>query len=443
MTIDERIRGLHTIMVAVPDNVGRLMGKRVMADAFVRSLTHGLPMPDYFLVTWLDNEPQDGFAVTGWHTGWRNATLLPDLETLRRLPGEPGIGLVISDTVLADGAPAPMAARQLLARQLDRAATRGITPICASELEFWLFEDSYRYAHASRYRDLATSHHRLQDNDLLQAAADESFVGQLRDELSRLDVEVVVCQGEGGDGQHELNLAHVAMKEAADRVALYKHTAKSIAYRQDRAVTFMAKWDGARASSSGHVHLSLDGDRGEPLLWDESRHGLSDLGKNFLAGLIRYSGELMVLHAPFVNSYKRLTAGSFAPTNLSWGYDNRTVCFRLVGTGRSFRIECRMPGADANPYWSYAGLMIAGLEGIEQSLAPPAATTGNAYDDARPAHLPVDLRDALGSFSDSAVARAALGTPTHDHISGLIAHELEQSRKAVSEWELQRGFEVV
>lgn len=443
MKLVERLTGVHTVSVAVPDNVGRLMGKRVPTEVFIGLVSSGLPMPDYFLVTWLDNEPQDGFAVTGWHTGWRNATLIPDLATLRLVPWEPGVAIVLSDTVLAHGQAAPMAARQILTHQLNRARAHGLEPTCASELEFWLFEHSYRSAHTSRYRDLTPSHHRLLDNDLLQAAADESFIGQLRHQLSQLGIKVVVCQGEGGDGQHEIGLAHVSMKEAADRAALYKHAAKDIAYRQDRAVTFMAKWDSERASSSGHVHLSLNDPLGQPLLWDEDRSDLSDLGRSFLAGLIRYTGELMVLHAPFVNSYKRLTPGSFAPINLSWGYDNRTVCFRLIGSGDSFRIECRMPGADANPYWSYAALMMAGLGGLEQSLTPPPPTEGNAYDDSQVPRLPADLAEAFHGFAGSALARSSLGTLTHDHITHLISRELDESRKAVSEWELRRGFEVV
>jgi glutamine synthetase len=441
VTLEERLEGVKTVSVAVPDNIGRLMGKRLPVETFRQILGEAMPMPDYFLVTWMDNEPQDGFDVTGWHTGWHNCTLIPDIETLRQLPWEPASALVLCDTVLADDAPAPMAARQLLATQVERAARQGLHPTCAIELEFWLFHETYQTAHKKAYRDLDPSHHRIQDNDLLQAGADEPFIGLVRDLLPGLGVDVELSQGEGGEGQHEITLRHCPMLQAADRGVIYKHAIKELAQREGTAVTFMAKLRHDRAGSSGHVHLSLNDPKGSPLLWDERREGLSDIGRAFLAGLVRHTPELMVMHAPYANSYRRLVEGSFAPTNTSWGNDNRTACFRLVGHGPSFRIECRMPGADANPYWSFAGLLAAGLAGVDSDLELPAESRGDAYQDTNAVPLPRDLTQALAQFSESALARSAFSERVHSHLRRLLAVELAGSRSAVSEWEVTRAFE--
>jgi glutamine synthetase len=441
VTLDDALDGVQTVLVAVPDNAGRLMGKRLPTSSFRAVAEQGMAMPDYFLVTWLENEPQDGFDVTGWHTGWRNCTLTPDLATLRRLPWDTTSAIVLCDTVLATGQAPPMAARQLLHDQVSRAAQRGITAVCAAEFEFWLFNTTYREAHEQHYRDLTRSHHRVQDNDLLQAGADEPFISLLRRHLPALGVDVELSQGEGGEGQHEITLRHTEMPEAADRAVVYKHAVKELCMREGHAATFMAKWRADAAGSSGHVHLSLRDPHGEPLLWDEQAGGLSDLGRRFLAGLIIYTPELMVLHAPYANSYRRLVEGSFAPTNTSWAYDNRSVCFRLVGHRDSFRIECRMPGADLNPYWSFTGLLAAGLRGLDNDLELTAETHGNAYADSSAAALPRDLTEALSLFRQSELARDSLGEPAHTHLVELCQRELASSRRAVSEWEVERGFE--
>ncbi len=436
-----KLDGVSTVMMAVPDNIGRLMGKRLPIETFHDVKDRGMPMPDYFLVTWLENEPQDGFSVTGWHTGWRNCTLLPDLETLRVLPWDPSSAIVLCDPVLADGRAAAMASRQILAAQVKRAQTRGIVLVCAVELEFWLFDETYASAHAKDYRKLTPSHYRNQDNDLLQAGADEPFIGLTRRLLPELGVEVALSQGEGGEGQHEITLRHCWMQTAADRAVLYKHALKALAQQEGRAVTFMAKADSQRAGSSGHVHLSLLDPAGRSILWDAASGGLSETGRMFLAGLVRYTPELMVMHAQYANSYKRLRDGSFAPTNTSWGYDNRTTCFRLVGHDQSFRIECRMPGADLNPYWSFAAITAAGLAGIDEELDLSAETSGNAYGDTCAALLPRDLTEALVRYRDSDVAPAAFGGDVHDHIARLVSAELTAARQAVSEWEVRRAFE--
>ena len=304
-----------------------------------------------------------------------------------------------------------------------------------------MFDETYRTAHDKDYRDLSPSHHRIQDNDLLQAGADEPFIGLARALLPRLGVDVDLSQGEGGEGQHEITLRHCDMQRAADRGVLYKHALKELAQRQGKAVTFMAKWRTNRTGSSGHVHLSLQDMSGRPVLWDGERRGLSDAGRAFLAGLVRHTPELMVLHAPYVNSYKRLVEGSFAPTNTSWAHDNRTACFRLVGREDSFRIECRMPGADINPYWSFAGIMAAGLAGIEANLDLPAEAVGNAYNDEQSCSLPRDLTEALAAFLGSEVARRAMGDDVHRHLARLLAAELSSARQTVCGWEIQRAFE--
>ena len=325
-------------------------------------------MPDFHLVTGIENEPRDGLAIAGMHHGFRNGVLRLDEETVRALPWEPGTALVLADPFTAEGAPADVAPRWVLRRQVERLARLGLAARCATELEFYLYRGSYTQLHQGSYRDLTPAYHLGADNDLLISGLVEDVLGEIRRTMPLAGIPVEATQGEGGLGQHEVALEHAPPLEAADRHVVYKHGVRDIAARAGYAATFMAKVDAEQAGSSCHVHLSIARDGASALGGDA---GLTSFGGSFLAGLLTFTRELMPLHAPYANSYRRLTKGSWAPANETWGFDNRTSCVRVVGSGDDFRFEFRVPGADVNPYLSLAAVLAAGLEGVERALQPP------------------------------------------------------------------------
>lgn len=429
--------GVDTIAIGVPDNIGRLIGKRLPAERYDGVVHDGLALPDFHLVTAIDNHPVPGLDAAGLHKGFRNGVVRVDESTLRTLPWEQATALVIGDPYTAEGTPAEVAPRWVLRRQVERLARLGFTASCATELEFYLYRGSYEALHGDRFRELVPSYHLGADNDLLVSGWAEEVIGEIRRLMPLAGIPVEASQGEGGLGQHELALGHAPPLEAADRHCVYKHGVRDIAARAGYAATFMAKVADDQAGSSCHIHLSIARDGASALSAGE---GLSRFGERFLAGLLRYTPELMPFHAPYANSYRRLLKGSWAPANATWGYDNRTSCVRVLGTGDSFRFEFRVPGADANPYLTLAAVLAAGLEGVERELTPPPPASGDAYDADAPV-LPADLTEAVDRFRASDVAARAFRSEVRDHFVALATAERDAARRAVTDWDRLRGFE--
>lgn len=396
-------------------------------------------MPDFFLVTGIENSPHEGLRPTGVHTGFRNGTLRADESSFRVLPWSPRTALVLCDAFDATGAPVEESPRRMLQRQVARLTERGLEARCATELEFYLYRGSAEQARRTRYRRLRPSYHLHGDHDLLVAGFDEDVIGEIRRLMPLARVPIEASHGEGGAGQHELALAHAAPVEAADRHVVYKHGVKAIAAESNHVATFMAKVSETSPGSSCHVHISLTHD-GQPALGTDSSC-ITSRGSQFLAGLLAFSPELTLLHAPAANSYKRLIEGSWAPANMTWGIDNRTCAVRCVGNGANFRFEFRVPGSDANPYLVLAALIAAGLEGIDRGLELSPPTQGDAYAASSAPGLPRDLTESVALFGASNVAARAFGVEVRDHHCALARRELDAVRRTVTDWDLERGFE--
>ena len=423
--------------MAVPNYAGRLIGKRLPAARWPSVVESGMAMPDFHLVSAVDNFPVPGMEVTGLHTGFRNGVLRPDVATLTPLPWEPGTVIVLCDTFDGAGEPVEVAPRSILRRQVARLAGRGLEAMVASELEFYLFRTSYEEAHRSAYSRVEPSYHRHPDNDILIAGYDEPYLEALRENLAGMGIPVWASQGEGGRGQHELNLRHSDPLGAADAHVLYKLAVKATAQSLKRSVTFMAKPSGD-VGSGCHIHVSILGDGCNALGGPDG--SLSHTGERFLAGLLGFAGDFTALHAPYANSYRRLRPGSWAPVNATWGFDNRTCLVRVVGRGGDLRFEFRLPGADVNPYLASAALLASGLAGLDGELGPPTPVAGNAYESDAPG-LPADLTEAVRRFEDSETARTAFGPSVHAHLLAMVRNERDEARAAVTDWDLQRGFE--
>jgi glutamine synthetase len=438
------VADIDTIALAVPDAAGRLIGKRLTAAAWERVRADGeFSMPDFHLVTDADNVPIPDLPAAGLHNGFRNGRLRPDPASWRELPWSDRTGLVICDALDADGAPAERAPRWILRRQIQRLAERGITAGTASELEFYLLRTSYGDAADRGYRDLRAAYHRHGDNDLLVDGVVEPLLGDVRRLMPLAGIPIELSQGEGGIGQFEVTLAWSDPLEMADRHVVYKHGVKALGLHHGLAATFMAKFRDDQPGSSCHVHLSLFDADGRSLLSGGrgDAGALSPFGEAFLAGLLAYAPEFCLLFAPYANSYRRLQLGSWAPATVTWGLDNRTCLVRVCGEERARRIEFRLPGADTNPYLAFAGVIAAGLRGVDEQLTPPAPVTGDAYAADAPL-LPRDLAEAIARFEGSAAAREALGDAVHEHIAALARHERDAVRREVTDRDLVRGFEV-
>ena len=395
--------GVETVAVCVPDHFGRLIGKRVPVERWPAVRERGLPMPNFHLVTGVDNVPYSDLAVTGYHTGFRNGLLKPCADATFRLATEPSTLFALSDALDMSGEVVEETPRRILEVQSARLAERGIGAQFAAELEFYLFRTSYERAARRGYAHLPPYYHLHADNDILLSGYAEGFLSSVRAAMREAGIGCDNTQGEGGEGQYEINIPPAAPLAMGDRTVVFKHLVKALAREQRLAATFMAKWGTGRVGSGGHVHVSLEDEEGDPLL-----EGLEDAcpggtGAAFVAGLLEYAGDFCLLHAPFANSYRRLQPDSFAPTNASWGFDNRSVLVRVVRGGDTARLEFRLPGADANPYLSFAALLAAGIEGVDRALALPAPTTGNAYESDAPP-LPADLTEAVQAFEASNAA---------------------------------------
>jgi glutamine synthetase len=436
---------VDTVLVVFTDHYGRFMGKRFDAGFFLdHALARGAEACDYLLTVDMEMNPVAGYAFANWEKGYGDFHLAPDLRTLRRAAWLDRSAIVICDLLdVRTHRPVPQAPRSVLRAQVERARRRGFTAMAGSELEYYLFETSYRDAHERAGEGLKASGWYLEDYHMLQGARTEGFHGAVRRALAASGVPVENSKGEWGRGQHELNIRYAEVLEMADRHCLYKQCVKEVADAQGRSVTFMAKLDAQQAGSSCHLHLSLW--RGRRSAFPGTRRlgevRGSEVFGHFLAGWIAHARELMVCYAPTVNSYKRYQSASWAPTRLAWSPDNRTAGFRVVGEGNALRIECRIPGADCNPYLAYAAALASGLDGIERRLPPPAPFTGDMYVAVDLPRVPATLREATSLFEDSAFARAAFGDDVVAHYAHFFRSEQEAFDGAVTDWERRRYFE--
>jgi glutamine synthetase len=435
---------IDTVLVAFPDPLGRLVGKRFRGDVFLESvLKHGTHCCNYLLAVNMEMDPQDGFKVASWDAGFGDFSLRPDLETLRVLPWQAGAALVLCDYVRADGSLVKEAPRSVLRAQLARLQKLGFTCLCASELEFYLFNQTYHSAFASGYRDLQPSSDYRIDYHLMQPTRDEPLMRTIRNAMTAARVPVESSKGEWSRGQHEINFNCAAPLPMADMHILFKQGVKEIAEQNGKAISFMAKYAPSEAGNSCHIHMSL-WKGGRSAFWGATAKSCgtrNTLFRHFLGGLMKYSPELCLFYAPTINSYKRYQPGSWAPTRMAWAMDNRTVGFRVVGEESSFRIENRMPGADANPYLAFAAMLAAGMAGLEEKLDCGQEYVGNAYVDPKLARLPASLADAARLLEQSKLARVAFGPEVVEFYVHHARLELEAFNNAVTDWEKIRYFE--
>jgi glutamine synthetase len=427
---------VDTVVVAFTDMQGRLMGKRLHGEFFVDEIGAGHPVEgcNYLLALEMEMDPVPGYAIASWERGYGDFSLLPDLATLRRIPWLEATALVLCDVAWEDGSPVAPSPRQVLRAQVERASELGFTPMFGSELEFFLLKETYEEAHRRHYRDLTPSVPYILDYHVLATTYDEPFIRQIRNGMQGAGIRVETSKGEAWPGQHEINFRYADALTMADNHAIYKNGAKEIAHLNGCSITFMAKPDHSWIGSSCHIHSSL---------WRLEANafaGETAEFKGWLAGQIANLRELALFLAPNVNSYKRYAAGSWAPTTLAWGNDNRTCGFRVVGHGPGKRVETRIPGGDVNPYLAFAAVIAAGLHGIEHELEPPAALEGNAYEsDAE--RFPSTLRDGIAALEHGSMARGAFGDQVVEHYLNYARTEQELFDRAVTCYERERFFE--
>lgn len=436
---------IETVIVAFTDHYGRLVGKRFDAEFFLEAaLEAGTHACDYLLTTDMEMEPVAGYQFANWELGYGDFHLVPDLDTLRVADWLEKTALVICDVQdekthqWIDIAP-----RSVLRQQMERAKDMDFECFAASELEYYLFENSYRQAFEQHYQQLKPVGWYLEDYHILQATRTEPFHAAARRHLKNSAVPVENSKGEWGLGQHELNVAYAEILEMADRHVVYKQCLKELADKMGIAVTFMAKYHEERAGSSCHIHISLWKDGKNAFAGEQNFHGIrcSDIFKWFLGGWIKYAPDVMPFYAPTVNAYKRYVDGSWAPTRLAWSYDNRTAGFRVVGKGKSLRIECRIPGADCNPYLAFAASLACGLEGIKEQIAPPPIFEGDVYAAKHLPSVPTALSAATERFAGSDFTQKAFGINVVEHYTHYFRTEQQAYDKAVTDWERKRYFE--
>jgi glutamine synthetase len=452
LTADELAELAHTgeidtVLCMFTDLQGRFMGKRILPDFFLEEVlgAEGLHACLYLLAVDMEMEPLPGYAYASWDTGYGDFRMVPDLTTLRLCPWIEKTAMVICD--IADeetGAPTAVSPRQILKEQIAAAAAMGYVVKTGSELEFYLFQDSYRDAAERGYREMRPSSPYIMDYHMLQTTRDEWLIRKIRNGMRGAGIPVEFSKGEFGKGQHEINITYSDALGNADHHALYKHGAKEIAELNNVAITFMAKWTMAEAGSSCHLHSSVwSGDGSSSLMYAaDSPHHMSDTYRWYLGGLMTTAREMSWMYAPFVNSYKRYQLGSWAPTAIVWSRDNRTAGYRTVGEHKGARVECRLPGADANPYLAFAATIASGMWGIRNRVEPPAMFEGNAYEAKDVPRVPTSLHEAIEAFRGSAVAREAFGDFVFEHL--LNTAEQEQvifDNQVVTDWELARYFE--
>ena len=436
---------IDTVIIAFSDHYGRLMGKRLDAEYFLaEAAMHGTHACNYLLTTDMEMEPAPGYRFANWERGYGDFHLAPDLATLRRASWLDKTAIVLCDVEDETAhRPVAVAPRSILRRQLDAAEALDYSVMAASELEYYIYRDSYREAHAKGYADLEPMGWYLEDYHILQGTREESFTAPARRHLKHSGIPVESSKGEWGLGQHELNIRYVDALAMADRHTLMKQCLKEIADAQGRSVTFMAKPFEGQAGSSCHIHLSLFRGSENAFPGDAALGPVmgSDVFCHFLGGWMAHLPELMVFYAPTINAYKRYEDGSWAPTRIAWSFDNRTAGFRVVGSGESLRIECRVPGADCNPYLAYAAALASGLDGIAKRTEPPDIFEGDIYAARHLPRVPYTLEGAVDNFERSEFARSAFGADVVEHYTHFFRTEIESFRGAVTDWERKRYFE--
>jgi len=437
---------IDTVIAAFTDHYGRLLGKRCDADLFVDEIAaHGTHACNYLLTTDMDMQPVPGYRFANWQQGYGDFHLAPDTSTLVRASWLEKTALVLCDVKDDAGQYVPLAPRTLLRRQIETARELGFVPHAASELEYYLFHHTYRQAAELDYRNLQPAGWYLEDYHILQGTRNEPFTAAVRRHLKASGVPVETSKGEWGLGQHEINVRYAEALQMADRHVIYKQCLKEVAEQLGQSVTFMAKFAADRAGSSCHVHFSL---------WRDEQNafaGTTDLGpvkcsetfRWFLGGWIAHVPDVMVFYAPTVNSYKRYVDASWAPTRLAWSYDNRTAAFRVVGRGSGLRIECRIPGADCNPYLAFAAALASGLDGIRNRIEPPECFAGDMYAARHLPRVPVRLDEATDRFAASEFAAGAFGAEVVEHYAHFFRTELAAFAPAVTDWERRRYFEQI
>ena len=435
---------IDTVLVALIDMQGRLMGKRFHVDFFLDSAHEETHSCNYLLATDLEMFTVEGFKSTSWAAGYGDYTMKPDLSTMRRIPWLDGTALVIADVLdHHTHADVPHSPRALLKRQIARLEAMGLKAMMASELEFFLFRDSFEEAQAKGYRGLERISAYNEDYHIFQTTKEEGVMRAIRNGLNGADIPVENSKGEADAGQEEINVRYADALAMADRHAIIKNACKEIAWQHGRAVSFMAKWNYAAAGSSSHIHQSLWSLKGEPTFFDKAGdHGMSATMRHYMAGLLAHATEVTYFLAPYINSYKRFMAGTFAPTKAVWSMDNRTAGYRVCGADtKSVRVECRIGGADLNPHLAFAALLAAGIDGIENKMELEPAFVGDAYSGRDVREIPSTLRDAIAALDGSKFLRAAFGDEVVDHYIHAARWEQTEYDRRVTDWEVARGFE--
>jgi glutamine synthetase len=435
---------IDTVIIALPDMQGRLQGKRLTGRFFLDEvLEHDTEGCNYLLAVDVEMNTVGGYAMSSWESGYGDFVMRPDLTTLRRVPWHEGTVLLMCDLVDGAGTPVVAAPRNVLRAQTERLKARGWVAMVGTELEFVVFRDTFEEAFSRRYQNMTPANQYNVDYSILGTSRVEPLLRRIRNGMDGAGMRVESAKGECNLGQHEIAFVYDEAIVTCDNHSIYKTGAKEIAAQDGMSLTFMAKYD-EREGSSCHIHLSLRGDDGQPVFAGDGkgdRHGFSPVFEHFLAGQLHGLRELTLFFAPNINSYKRFVEGSFAPTAIAWGRDNRTCALRIVGhSASSLRFENRVPGADANPYLAVSALIAAGLYGVEHELPLPPAFTGNAYT-AGFERLPTNLREALELWETSDLARAAFGEEVVAHYANNARVELAAFERSVTDWERVRGFE--
>lgn len=436
---------IDTVLACQVDMQGRLMGKRFQAEFFVESAWKETHSCNYLLATDMEMETVSGYKATSWEKGYGDYTMKPDLSTLRRIPWLEGTALVLCDMLdHATHAEVPHSPRAILKKQVARLEAMGMKAFMATELEFFLFDQTYDEARLCGYRDLKTVSGYNEDYHIFQTTKEEDVMRAIRKGLQGAGIPVENSKGEASAGQEEINVRYADVLTMADRHVIIKNGCKEIAWSKGKAITFLAKWHYNAAGSSSHIHQSLwSADGKTPLFFDkDGEYGMSETMRHYMAGLLAHASDFTYFLAPYINSYKRFVAGTFAPTKAIWSKDNRTAGYRLCGeASKGIRVECRVGGSDLNPYLAMAALLAAGIDGIEKKMALEPEFSGDAYGAKEAREIPRTLRAAAETLRGSQMLRAAFGDDVVDHYVRAAEWEQEEYDRRITDWEVARGFE--